>query len=315
MWNAISVDVEDYFHVEAFASRISPRDWDSFLPRVERNVKRILDLFARHETRGTFFILGWVTARFPQLVREIGWAGHEIGCHGLAHQHIKRQTPEQFRLDVREAKDRLTQEVQKPVRCYRAPSFSVMSETRWAIEILAEEGFEIDSSIFPVRHDLYGMPDAPRFPYWHQTSCGNQLFEFPPSTIRLGNTNIGVGGGGYFRLMPYCISRRALQSINETDRMPAMVYFHPWEIDPDQPRVDVKLRSRLRHYTNLATMEGKIERLLGDFQFTTVTEAAAQLDCYSKKIGVVSGTEATGNYPLINRLPETSSERLGTQFQ
>lgn len=280
MLNAISVDVEDFFHVEAFASCVSRTDWDSFSPRVEKNVARVLELFARYNTLGTFYVLGWVAQRFPQLVRQIERAGHEIGCHGFSHQHIGRQTPGIFRLDIREARNRLMDEVQKPVVCYRAPSFSITSNTLWALEVLVEEGFKIDSSIFPVKHDLYGMPDAPRFPYWRQTSGHSAIFEFPPSTVQLGNFNLGVGGGGYFRLIPYFISKRALRYINKKEYKPAMVYFHPWEIDPDQPRIPAKLRSRLRHYTNLSTMESKIEQLLRDFRFTTVTRTSEQLEDY-----------------------------------
>jgi len=280
MLNALSVDVEDYFHVEAFASYISPKDWDSYSPRVERNTIRVLDLFAKYNARGTFYILGWVADRFPDLIRRIAAAGHEIGCHGFSHQLIGRQTLEQFRQDIRKSKALLTNEVQKDVTCYRAPSFSITRKTQWAVEVLAEEGFKIDSSIFPVKHDLYGMPDAPRFPYWHKASNGFQLFEFPPSTIRLGNVNIGVGGGGYLRFSPYAVSRWALKAINEKEHMPAMVYFHPWELDPNQPRIPAKLRSRLRHYTNLAVMEKKLESLLRSFRFTTVTQACETLDLF-----------------------------------
>jgi polysaccharide deacetylase family protein (PEP-CTERM system associated) len=278
MLNAMSVDVEDYFQVEAFASCVSRKDWESFPSRVERNVARVLELFGRYNTRGTFYVLGWVAERFPHLIRQISKAGHEIGSHGFAHQHIGRQTPESFRKDICEARDKLTNEVQKEIVCYRAPSFSVTDNTLWALEVLAQEGFKIDSSIFPVRHDLYGMPDAPRFPYWRHISKQYSIFEFPPSTVRFGNLNLGVGGGGYFRFLPYPISKRALRHINERECKPAMVYFHPWELDPGQPRIAARFRSKLRHYTNLAIMERKLERLLQDFQFTTVTIACEQLE-------------------------------------
>jgi polysaccharide deacetylase family protein (PEP-CTERM system associated) len=280
MLNALSVDVEDYFHVEAFASQISPKDWDSYVPRVESNTSRILELFAKYNTSATFFILGWVADRFPDLVRQIASASHEIGCHGFSHQHIGHQTPEQFRLDIRKAKNLLTDQVQKDVICYRAPTFSITSATLWALDILAEEGFKIDSSIFPVKHDLYGMPEAPRFPYWHNTSNGQQLFEFPPSTIRLGNLNLGVGGGGYLRFFPYGVSSWALKRINARERKPVMVYFHPWELDHDQPRIPAKLSSRLRHYTNLTVMGNKIEKLLQEFRFTSITDACENLNNY-----------------------------------
>ncbi len=272
MLNALSIDVEDYFHVEAFATRISPDDWSTFTPRVEKNVNLILEILAKYETKATFFVLGWVAELFPHLVRQIVKAGHEIGCHGYAHQHIHRQTPEQFRHDICAARQCLMDQIQQPVDCYRAPSFSITISTLWALDVLAEEGFKIDSSIFPVRHDLYGIPDADRFPHWK-----NRIFEFPPTTIRRANSNFGVAGGGYLRLLPYGITRWAIREVNEIEGQPAMVYFHPWELDPEQPRIAAPLRSRLRHYTNLAGMQEKIERLLTDFRFSTISEVCKKL--------------------------------------
>lgn len=272
MLNALSIDVEDYFHVEAFASRISPDDWLSFESRVEKNVDTILEILAKRQTRATFFVLGWVAERYPGLVARIADAGHEIGCHGYAHQHIRRQTPEKFRQDIHTARQCLMEQVQKPILCYRAPSFSITGSTLWALDILAEEGFKIDSSIFPVRHDVYGMPEADRFPHWR-----NRIFEFPPTTIRRVNNNFGVAGGGYLRLLPYGVTRWAIKEINEVERQPAMVYFHPWELDPGQPRIAAPLRSRLRHYTNLGVMRRKIEHLLRDFRFSTVSEVCKQI--------------------------------------
>jgi polysaccharide deacetylase family protein (PEP-CTERM system associated) len=267
MVNALSIDVEDYFHVEAFASQIPPDSWCTFEPRVEKNIDLILDILAKHQSSATFFVLGCVAELFPQMVRRIAEAGHEIGCHGHAHQHIRRQTPEQFRQDVRKACRCLMDQIQKPVQCYRAPSFSITKFTLWALDILVEEGFKIDSSIFPVRHDLYGIPDADRFPHWR-----NHIFEFPPTTIRRANMNFGAAGGGYLRLLPYGVTRYAIREVNEKEGQPAMVYFHPWELDPDQPRISVPLRSRLRHYTNLRGMQRKVENLLTDFRFSTVWE-------------------------------------------
>jgi polysaccharide deacetylase family protein (PEP-CTERM system associated) len=263
--NALSVDVEDYFHVEAFASRISPESWHTFEPRVEKNVCLILEILEAHQSRATFFILGWVAELYPQMVKRIANAGHEIGCHGYAHQHISRQSPEQFRKDVYKARRCLMDCAQEPIQCYRAPSFSITKSTLWALDILAEEGFKIDSSIFPVWHDLYGIPDAERFPHYR-----NNIFEFPPTTIRRAKRNFGAAGGGYFRLFPYAITRYAIREVNEKERQPAMVYFHPWELDPDQPRISVRLRSKIRHYTNLGGMRKKIENLLRDFRFSTV---------------------------------------------
>jgi hypothetical protein len=248
MLNALSIDVEDYFHVEAFADTISPSEWRSFQPRVEKNVHRILEILKHYETSATFFILGWIAERFPQLVRVIADEGHEIGCHGL--------------MDL----------VQKPVDCYRAPSFSIMESTLWALDILAEEGFRIDSSIFPVRHDLYGMPNCERFPHWR-----NQILEFPPTTLRKAKTNFGVAGGGYLRLLPYGFTRWAISEINRVEHQPVMVYFHPWELDPEQPRISARLRSKIRHYTNLSRMQHKIERLLQDFRFSTISNVCSHL--------------------------------------
>jgi polysaccharide deacetylase family protein (PEP-CTERM system associated) len=272
MLNALSVDVEDYFHVEAFAAQISPDDWPRFESRVERNVGFILDLLAEYETKATFFVLGWIAESCPPLVRKISDAGHEVGCHGFAHQHLGRQTPDQFREDIRTARLRLIDQVQKPVDCYRAPSFSITKQSLWALDILAEEGFIIDSSVFPVRHDLYGIPEAKRFPHWR-----NKIFEFPPTTLCKANHNFGVAGGGYLRLLPYGITRWAIKQINDVEQQPAMVYFHPWEIDPGQPRIAAPLKSRLRHYTNLGGMQKKIERLLEDFRFSTVSDVCHRL--------------------------------------
>lgn len=273
MLNAISVDVEEYFHVEAFAGKIDPKSWEDFESRSGRSIDRILRLFQKYETRGTFYILGWIAERQPDMVRKIAAAGHEIGCHGFGHQRIHRQTPDQFRQDVMRSRNRLAELAGKPIHCYRAPSFSITKETLWALDVLAEEEFTIDSSIFPVRHDLYGMPGGRRFPYWENTPGGKRIFEFPPSTIRLANNNWPAAGGGYLRLFPYRFTRWAIRHLNDRDKQPAMVYFHPWELDPSQPRISsAPLRSRLRHYVNLEKTESKIERLLQDFRFTTVSE-------------------------------------------
>ena len=278
MLNAITVDVEEYFHVEAFAGCIDPKSWGNFESRVERSVDIILRLLQNHGTRGTFFILGWIAERRPGLVRRIAEAGHEIGCHGFGHQRIHRQTQDQFRQDIQRARKVLTELAQNPVVCYRAPSFSITKTTLWALDVLAEEGFEIDSSIFPVRHDLYGIPDGKRFPYLETTPGGKRIFEFPPSTIRLVNNNWAVGGGGYLRLFPYQITRRAIQRLNNKEKQPAMVYFHPWEVDPAQPRISASPLSKFRHYVNLSKTEKKIERLLRDFHFGTVSEVCSRLE-------------------------------------
>jgi polysaccharide deacetylase family protein (PEP-CTERM system associated) len=277
MLNALSVDVEDYFHVEAFAGTVAQESWDRYSPRVDQNVDRILEIFARYSTKATFFMLGWVAQKFPGMVRKISDAGHEIGCHGYSHQHLLRQTPHQFQLDIRTARQRLMDEIQMPIQSYRAPSFSIVHQTLWALDLLAEEGFRIDSSIFPIKHDLYGLPGSPRFPHWEKS-----IFEFPPSTIKYAKICMGVGGGGYLRHFPYRVTRWAISRINADELQPAMVYFHPWELDPDQPRIPAPLLSKLRHYSNLESMKEKVISLLKDFQFSTVSEVCRQLQVYSE---------------------------------
>lgn len=280
MLNALTVDVEDYFQVEAFASVVRRQDWDAYPLRVEKNVDRVLELFAQSGVRATFFVLGWVAQRLPHLVRRIAAAGHEIGSHGRAHLRVDLQQPDEFCADLREARESLEEQAQQPVRSYRAPSFSITRKTLWAFEALAAEGFQIDSSVFPVHHDIYGIPDAPRFPHWRRTTGGRSVFEFPPSTIRLAGQNWGVGGGGYLRFAPYRFTRWALRRINQREAQPALVYFHPWELDLDQPRIEAPWRSRLRHYTNLGTMERKVTRLLRDFPFSSLSEVCLTLPDY-----------------------------------
>jgi polysaccharide deacetylase family protein (PEP-CTERM system associated) len=285
--NVMSVDVEDYFHVEAFASEISFADWHSFAPRVEWNVFRILDLFAKHRVIGTFFILGWVAEKFPQITKEIAAAGHEVGCHAYAHRRLHTMTRTQFQQDLRKATDILAGQVGRRIESFRAPSFSIVRSTLWGLDILAEEGYRFDSSIFPVRHDLYGIPEAARFPHWAEAAEKSPIFEFPPSTLAYGDLNLGVGGGGYLRWMPYGITHWALKHINRREGQPAMVYFHPWEIDPDQPGLRGNLKSTMRHYMNLATMEGKIERLIRDFEFGTLSQACIEHASYAQRPALV----------------------------
>ena len=281
--NALTVDVEDYFHVEAFASQVRYEEWDSFTPRVERNVKRILELFARYDAKATFFVLGWIAKKFPRLVQEIANAGHEIGSHGYKHKRLQILTRDEFRQDIRESVAVLTDQIHGPIRCYRAPSFSIVNSTMWALDILGEAGISFDSSVFPVRHDLYGVPGAERFPSWYVSKDGYRIFEFPPSTIRWCGQNLGVAGGGYLRMIPYSITRFAIDRINKVQKQPAMVYFHPWEIDPDQPRISGGRRSVMRHYTNLATTEIKIRRLLQDFGFGTLSEISSSHKSYANR--------------------------------
>ena len=272
MVNALTVDVEDYFHVQAFADVISPSDWSHFPMRVERNTCRLLDLFERHGVRATFFILGWVAERCPELVSNIRNAGHEIGCHGFRHQMIGRGNRKEFRDDIHRAKTTLEDLAGVSVKSYRAPSYSITGDTLWALEILHDAGFEYDSSIFPVLHDQYGIPDAPRFPHYKFLSGNNVIIEFPPSTLSVYGVNFPVAGGGYFRLLPYPLTAWAIRRINVKESQPAMFYVHPWEIDPEQPRIAAPLRSRFRHYQNLHSTEEKLTRLLDEFLWAPMSE-------------------------------------------
>jgi polysaccharide deacetylase family protein (PEP-CTERM system associated) len=270
--NALTIDVEDYFHVHAFQGVIGSSEWDSYPLRVERNTLRIVELLTKYRARATFFVLGWVAERCPDLVKQILNAGHEIGCHGYAHQVIYSGDEKTFREDVRRAKRLIEDVAGVRVKSYRAPSYSITSSTLWALEILGEEGFECDSSVFPVWHDNYGIPGAPRFPYTHELHCGVSLKEFPPSTLRLCGVNVPVAGGGYLRLFPYMLTAWAIRHINQVERQPAMVYLHPWELDLDQPRIAAPWRSRFRHYQNLHTTEEKCARLLEDFYWAPMEE-------------------------------------------
>lgn len=270
--NALTIDVEDYFHVQAFANVIVPNDWCRYPMRVESNTYRLLELLDRRAVRATFFMLGWVAERCPSLVRHILDGGHEIGSHGYGHQMISRGDEKTFRRDVGRAKSILEDQTGTKVRGYRAPSYSITSKTLWALEVLGELGFEYDSSIFPVRHDYYGIPDAPRFPHYQLLRSGARLLEFPPSTLRACATNFPVAGGGYFRLLPYQLTAWAIRRINQKENQPAMVYLHPWEIDPGQPRVAASWRSQFRHYQNLRTTEKKFSRLLDEFSWAPMSE-------------------------------------------
>ncbi len=283
MLNALTVDVEDYFHVAAFARHIDRKTWDSYPLRVEKNTDWILEILGKCGVKATFFILGWVAERCPDLVKRIQSFGHEIGCHGYDHQAIYDGTYEDFERDVRRAKSVIESITGRALKSYRAPSFSITSKTLWALGVLADHGFEYDSSIFPVSHDLYGIPDAPRFPYLKIFDAEHAIKEFPPSTLRFCGLNCPIGGGGYLRLLPYGWTALAIRRLNRVERQPVMVYLHPWEIDPDQPRISSSLRSRFRHYQNLETTEGKLKKLLHDFSFSTMEHVLAgrTLDIHS----------------------------------
>ena len=264
--NAMTVDVEDYFHVSVFDGVVSREQWPSMESRVQRNTERLLALFDEYAVKGTFFVLGWVAERYPSLVRTIVAGGHELASHGYAHRLIYNQTPEEFRQDVRRAKALLEDAGGVEVRGYRAPSFSVTQQSIWALDVLLEERYRYDASIFPIRHDRYGIPDAPRWPH-HVDRAGGRIYEVPGSTVRLGGTNLPVAGGGYFRILPYAWTRWGLARLNEHERQPAVFYLHPWEIDPDQPRLPANALGRFRHYRNLHKTESRLRALMGDFRF------------------------------------------------
>jgi polysaccharide deacetylase family protein (PEP-CTERM system associated) len=268
--NALTIDVEDYFQVSALAPYIPRSDWDRRECRVERNVARILDLLDRHATKATFFTLGWIAERYPHLVRDIVGRGHELASHGYGHKRATDLDELRFRDDIRRAKRVLEDLAGVEVRGYRAPSFSICSANLWAFNCLAAEGYRYSSSIYPIRHDHYGMPEAPRFA--HVAPGG--VLEIPATTVRVLNANLPSSGGGYFRLLPYPLSRWMLRRVNAADKEPAIFYFHPWEIDPGQPRVPgIDATTRFRHYLNLGAMERRLERLLGDFRWGRVDHA------------------------------------------
>lgn len=272
--NALTVDVEDYFQVQAFADRIDTSDWDTFPGRVVENTHRLLSLFDDYDATATFFILGWTANRYPQLVRDIQAAGHEIGCHSYWHQLIYTLSPSEFRDDLRRATETISNITGEAVVSYRAPSFSITDDSMWALDILVEEGYKYDSSIFPVHHDTYGIPGAERFPHVIERESGS-ISEFPLSVHRIQGHNLAVAGGGYFRLLPTRLSLRWLKHINRQDQQPFVFYIHPWELDPHQPRLPAKFRARFRHYQNLGRTEAKLRRLLKHFQFSSMSSVMA----------------------------------------
>jgi polysaccharide deacetylase family protein (PEP-CTERM system associated) len=278
--NALTVDVEDYFQVAALAGSVRAEDWDCYESRVAANTRRLLDLFAHKRIRATFFVLGWVAERQPALVRQIADHGHEIASHGYSHQLIYNQTPVQFRAETTRAKRVLEDLIQRPVVGYRAASYSITRASLWALDILAELGFTWDSSIFPVRHDRYGLPGSSRWPHRLRTPAGGNLIEFPLSTCSLVGYRLPIAGGGYFRLYPYWLSRAGLSRINRRERRPFIFYLHPWEIDPSQPRIPAGRLSSFRHYNNLHRCEPRLKRLLDSFEFGTVSEVLADLQLH-----------------------------------
>jgi len=273
--NGLSVDVEDWFQVGAFENVIKREDWDSLTHRVERNSDAVLALFDEAGVKGTFFTLGWVAKRYPELMRRIADAGHEIASHGWSHERVFTMTAAEFGDDLDRAKQMIEDSSGKAVTGYRAPSFSIDKRTPWAHEVLAEKGYAYSSSVAPIAHDHYGWPEAPRFAF--KPVVGSELIELPVTTAKFGGRTLAAGGGGFFRLLPYQFSSWAIRQVNKENVRPAIFYFHPWEIDPDQPRVEnAPIKSKLRHYTKLSAMAGKLKRLAGDFEWGRIDEIAKQ---------------------------------------
>jgi polysaccharide deacetylase family protein (PEP-CTERM system associated) len=269
--NAMTVDVEDYFQVSAFEKVIARQDWETISPRVGRNTERVLDIFSEYGVKATFFTLGWVAERFPQTIRRMVDEGHELASHGWSHVRATRQQPAEFREDITRTKKLLEDISGVRVRGYRAASYSIGANNLWALDELHGAGYDYSSSIFPGKHDLYGMPDAPRFSFKPRGADG--IVEIPVTTVAVFGRNFPAAGGGFFRLYPYALSRWALRRVNQHDGHPGMFYFHPWEIDPGQPRQqNIPLRTRVRHYLNLERMEARLRRLLGDFSWSRMDD-------------------------------------------
>lgn len=274
--NAMTIDVEDYFHVAALASAIDQKDWGKMEYRAEASTRRLLDVFAANDVRATFFVLGWVAKRSPELVREIHRAGHEVASHGMSHQLIYSQTPEVFAAETRDSKALLEDLTGSPVLGYRAATYSITQRSLWALDIIHDLGFKYDSSIFPIRHDYYGIPDAALEPGLISTPRGSHLVEFPISTVDMLGMRMPIAGGGYFRLFPYWFTRAGLKKLNDRLQRSFVFYLHPWEVDPEQPVIKVGWRSRFRHYNNLGRTEQRLTNLLGDFSFAPLRTVLQQ---------------------------------------
>jgi len=290
MLNALTIDVEDYFQVNAFTKHIRQDQWSSYPLRVDDNTRRILDMLDSFNIKATFFVLGWVAERCPSLVKDIHSAGHEVACHGYWHQQVTSQSRQKFREDIRTSKTLLEDLIGQAVLGYRAPSYSISTTSLWAFDELLEAGFKYDSSVFPIYHDLYGIPHWPRFPFpvvkdnhdeWSPSTApglqtigtSDRILEIPITTLNIAGKNLPIAGGGYFRLFPYCISRWGLRRINRTENQSFVFYLHPWELDPQQPRINgVGFKSRFRHYLNLDKTEHRFQNLLTDFRFTSLKE-------------------------------------------
>src|SRR5216683_3359722 len=276
MKNALTVDLEDYFHVSAYAGKVRLEEWDSYPSRVAQNTDRLLELLAQHNCHATFFVLGWVAEKKPDVVARVAAAGHEIACHSMLHRRIFDLTPQEFREDTRRAKAVIEDATGKQVVGYRAPSFSVIKKSLWALEILAEEGFQYDSSIFPVEHPSYGIPDAPRTPYLINTASG-RILEFPLPTLAMGSMRSPIGGGAYLRLLPYRYTRWSIRHLNEHENFPVCVYIHPWELDAAQPKRGGSLSERTRNYFGLSGAESKLRKLVRDVEFCPLASLIEEL--------------------------------------
>jgi polysaccharide deacetylase family protein (PEP-CTERM system associated) len=276
MKNALTIDLEDYFHVSAYAGKVRMEEWDSYPSRVEQNTDRLLEVLAEQHCLATFFVLGWVAEKKPKVVARVAAAGHEIACHSMLHRRMFDLTPREFREDTRRAKAIIEETTGKQVVGYRAPSFSLTKQSFWALDILVEEGFQYDSSIFPVEHPSYGIPDAPRTPYWINTASG-PILEFPMPTLAIGSMRSPIGGGAYLRLLPYPFTLWSIRHLNRHENFPVCVYIHPWELDPCQPRMGGNLSARARHYFGLQGTENKLRKLVRDVEFCPLAGLVSQL--------------------------------------
>jgi polysaccharide deacetylase family protein (PEP-CTERM system associated) len=295
--NSITVDVEDYFHTQALSDSIAQHEWSELPSRVEQNTKRIFDIFAAHGVRGTFFFLGWVAERFPGLVREAARLGHEIACHSYWHRVVYKLTPQEFEKDTKRAKQAIEDAAGLPVFGYRAPNFSLIRGTEWAAEILATLGFHYDSSVYPIRHFIYGNSEAKRMP---NQIAGGRLLEFPLATLAVGRFNLPVGGGAYLRILPYYYTHAALSRCM-AEPIPVVLYIHPWEFDAEQPRVRAGAMSRFRQYTGLEFMEAKLHKVLTNFHFLPINEAfSKELAGFSKTPFEDRAAERTVSPPLAS---------------
>lgn len=290
MPNALTFDIEEHFHAQALAGVVGREKWDQIESRVQGNTLRLLDVLEEHDVKATFFVLGWVAKRHPLLVRRISSAGHEVACHGYSHQLITQQSRKQFRDETRLARSLLQECTGDSVVGYRAATFSVMQSTLWALDTLLECGFQYDSSIFPIRHDRYGIPNAKRLPHRLKTPEGAEIVEFPPSTTRLLGANIPVAGGGYFRLLPYAFSRWGLRRCEHHGESTCF-YLHPWEIDPRQPRYTLSGLGELRHYKGLSQTEARLKQLLCDFAFERMDVVLTRMGLIEDGLGLLGSTD------------------------